>query len=617
MADGTNTAEKKPETPPPTMRQRAQGNEQRNAQVLHILKRQTGSVKSATASGIGDGDSGPSKQLGDDPFAQVADEGRVIETPFDMLTLSMLTEHSTEMGQCVDAMEVNIDGFGHRFLPRASRDSDSDGIVDETTKKAARVEHVRLENFFRNASVTDTFTQLRRKMRRDLETTGNGYWEVLRDRVGRISGFEHAPSHLIRLGGQEKEATRVEQPIIETQEDGSMQISKRRVWRRFRTFVQSRATFRNGGAMSAGFQLVWFKEFGDPRNYDSRTGKQIADDDLEKFKTNGGDRYLATELLHFKIYAARTPYGLPRFIGNLISIFGSRAAEEINFLTFKNNNIPSMAVLVANGQLTQGTIDRIAEFTDSQIQGSSNYSKFLLLEAEGAIEGEDAGNVTVEIKPLTSEQHTDALFTNYQKANQQNLRCSWRLPPIFVGRTDDYTRSTADSSRRLADEQVFGPERDAFDEVMNKIVLPEMGVVYWSYRTNSPNTTDNAEMVSILSGAERTGGMTPKIARNMLSEIFNRELPPFQKTKDFDPDLPFSLSMAQAVKSQADPSQPGQTVTALKSIHKVTGLVEAFTGIPVTVEGLLAERDRIEEEFTKALKDRDAEEHNHHAAAHH
>ena len=36
---------------------------------------------------------------------------------------------------------------------------------------------------------------------------------------------------------------------------------------------------------------------------------------------------------------------------------------------------------------------------------------------------------------------------------------SFRLPPIFVGITSDYTRATASESREVAEEQVFEPER--------------------------------------------------------------------------------------------------------------------------------------------------------------
>jgi capsid portal protein len=170
----------------------------------------------------------------------------------------------------------------------------------------------------------------------------------------------------------------------------------------------------------------------------------------------------------------------------------------------------------------------------------------------------------------------------------------WRLPPIFVGRTDEYTRTTAESSRVLADEQIFAPERNSFDEFMNRIIFPEMGIIYHKYCSNSPNTTDNQQLVKILSGSEKTGGMTPIIAREILEDILSKELPPFPK--DFPADTPFSLTMAEAVKNKADATEPGQQVTALKVKY------ESAEQIADVIKNVVSWRSYLESEFEKAVK---------------
>jgi capsid portal protein len=260
---------------------------------------------------------------------------------------------------------------------------------------------------------------------------------------------------------------------------------------------------------------------------------------------------------------------MPRFIGNWLGIVGDRAAEETNYITFNNNNIPSMFVAVSNGQLTDGTIGRIESFVESQIQGNDNFSKFLVLEAEGFAEGEDGGQIKLEVKPLTKEQHTDAMFQNYSDNNRDSIRRSFRLPPILVGRAEDYTRATADASVKLADEQVFAPARGIVDQFINRRLFPEMKFVYHKFRSNSPDTTDDTELVNLLSSAEKTGGMSPNIARVILEDVLGRELGPV--SPEIDGDIPFSLQMAEAVKNEADPTEPGQQVTALKFIDQLTG----------------------------------------------
>lgn len=531
----------------------------------------------------------PSEALAEEPWSALSQQGKIIEPPFDMLTLSMLCEHNSELNQCIEAMEVNIEGFGYRFIPRLKKDATDPTFVEEgqaesvnkskakakKVKKqaggdptppareaadpqevaASQAEFARISNFFMYCT-DESFVAFRRKCRRDLEATGNAYFEVIRNGDGEIQAFTHMPSYQMRLGRLDDEAMLVDRKIVELQADGSVAVKKVKEWKRFRRFAQSRAVYGRSLQAVLGTKIRWFKQFGDPRKMDKHTGEYK--DDVKP----GNE---ANEVIHLRIYCSRSPYGLPRFIGNLLSIFGDRASEEINYITFRNNNIPSMVVCVSNGQLTQGTIDRIQSFVESQIQGSDNYSKFLIVEGEPfGDEGEDGGQVKIDIKPLTTNQHKDALFQEYSKNNQDKVRRAFRLPPIFVGRSDDYSRATAEASRRIADEQVFAPERDEWDSLVNRTIFPEMDVIYHKFKSNSPNTTDNAELVKILAGAEKTGGMTPRIARHVLGEVLNQDLPEFPP--GFPADAPFSLTMAEAVKNMADPAEPGQQVTAIKTL---------------------------------------------------
>lgn len=513
---------------------------------------------------------GQSKALTDgDDWASMA--GQVIDPPFDPLVLTMLPEMNTEMVPCLDAMAVNCDGFGYRLKSRL----EAAGRLPDTTREEAVSERVRLTNFFAYASLERSFTEMRKSRRRDLETTGNAYFEIIRSVSGEIQGLEHMPSYTIRLVAKEKEAVEVQVPILELQQDGSVRIVKVKAFRRFRRYVQIRDS-----------STRWFKEFGDPRIMDCDSGRYVKPEEIINWNGTGKpmpEAKRANEVKHWALYCGRSPYGLPRYIGALLSIFGDREAESINFTTFKNNNIPSMIIAISNGQMTQDSIDRIKQFSESNIQGR-NYSKFLVLEAEGSNDGDEPGNPKIEIKPLSSEQKEDALFMDYSKENRDKVRRQWRLPPILVGRADDYTRATAETSRRLADEQVFAPEREAFDDWINRELFPYMGVVYHRFHSNSPNTTDNSELVQILGGSERTGGMTPRIARMILEDVLSQELPPL--SKKFDVDVPFSLTMAEAVKNLGNPVEPGQSVTALKAIDELTG--------DGAIEKLLGLRDRLD-----------------------
>jgi len=532
----------------------------------------------------------PSKSIEDDHLQSLIEQGKAISPPFDLLTLTMLPEHNSELGQSVASMVTNIESTGYRFPSIMKEKEESE--IEESIKKQINAEQVRLKNFFKWCT-EETFIEFREKQRTDIETTGNAYFEVLRDSKGNIQSFTHMPAYQMRIGRMEPEHTECNRKILELQEDGTIKTRSLKRLKRFRRYIQCRyASSVTAGNSVTSHRIRWFKEFGDPRTYDCENGTLIPESKLASFP----EEKKATEIIHRSIYSARSAYGLPRFIGNLLSIFGDRAAEEINYVTLRNNNIPSMAVLVSNGQLTEGTIKRIEDFVESQIQGSDNYSKFLIVEAEGrGFEGEDGGQFKIDIKPLTDAQNRDSLFQNYSSNNQDKIRRAFRLPPIFVGRADDYTRTTAESSRRLADEQIFAPERDKFDELMNRIIFPEMGIIFHTFKSNSPNTTDNDKLVKILATSEKTGGMTPAIARSMLEEILGRDLGDFPV--GFPKDMPFSLTMAEAVKNKAEPTEPGQQVTALKALGVLSDdeIIEDDDVVMLAAERLLKINKKLEQ----------------------
>ena len=114
---------------------------------------------------------------------------------------------------------------------------------------------------------------------------------------------------------------------------------------------------------------------------------------------------------------------------------------------------------------------------------------------------------------------------------------------------------------------MFDPERREEDHVFNRVLMDE-GVLYHIFKTNTPNVTNDTDLIQVMNGAERTGAMTPRIARMFLEDIASQDLPDFPPT--VDPDVPFSLQMAEAVKNLAKPNEPSQQVTAYKILKAVT-----------------------------------------------
>lgn len=567
--------------------------------------------------------SGEKHGLDPDPFIRLEKEGRVVPPPFDMLTLAVMPENNTELSPAIEAMSVNCEWFGWRTESRVPvTDRTPIEILRTLAEERVAAENF-FENAFQDEDSLEEFRdKLRKDLEATgnfyvefVEVPGTGELDSLNHLPAwmvRITRPDDEPTEYVDMRLEKLVRFREEMPEVEDDEedegeegedrpnlrlvgdedveqaeDGrrrvykqepqpilveevSFEIREQTRFKRFRRYVQVREK-----------KQVWFKEHGDPRLISAKDGKVVSREDLEREHDDGdvrlrftldGDRlrilrgtvgfpvaWAANPVRHKRLYSTRSPYGLPRYVGHLFAIFGSRAAEEINYATFKNNNIPSAVITVTNGQLTDESVDRLEEFVEAAIASDDNYSKFLLLEGEPVMEGmRDPGSMKIEIKPLTAEQHTDALFVNYKTTNDDSVRRAWRFPPIFVGKSDDFTGKTIEASRKLADEQVFSVERKRMDDFFTKDVFIRYLALAWStFRSNSPNVTENADLLRALVNGEKIGSMTPQIGRDILSTIMNRDLGRVDPEK-LDPHKPFTQSLAETMKAKAPASGGGE-----------------------------------------------------------
>jgi PBSX family phage portal protein len=500
-----------------------------------------------------------SRPAGEDMASAFSSVGALLP-PYDPETLCFLVEHSNSLRQNVDAYATNIDGNGYRFdavidfdaedarskvadamaIERLSaRDAGSfpEGMAltpsDEEISarftelcQLARIERARLESFFDFCCFDHSFVDLRRRTRQDLEVTGNAFWEVLRDAKGDLARLVYVPSYTVRLLPLDREAVEVRERVRISPVSFDT-VSARRRMRRYVQVVQG-----------LGTECVYFKSFGDPRIVSRSTGRVFPDiPALMAAKPGDGP---ATELLHFAIHSPRSPYGVPRWVGTLLSVLGSRQMEEVNYLYFENKSVPPMALLVSGGRLSEASVPRIERFIEENLKGKANFHKILILEADGVGTG-DGGRAKIELRPLTDAQQQDALFQLYDERNIDKVGSAFRLPRLLRGESKDFNRATAESALRFAEDQVFQPERDEFDFLMNRKLLADMGVRFWKFRSQTPVTRDPERMTEMVEKLVRVGVLTPEEGRLLAGDIFNRE---FRKIGDDWTKRPITLTLA-------------------------------------------------------------------------
>ena len=493
--------------------------------------------------------------------------------PYDPAQMVHLFEHSNSLRQNVDAYVNNIDAYGFRFEPTINLESDDleaqirvamfeDKVIGgesdptmptdaevkaqiEEIRQAMAVEKIKLEFFFRNCVMNESFVAHRMNTRQDQEITGNGYWEVLRDREGNLAQFILVPTHTVRLMPQGKELVRVEQNVQAT----PITFTKRVFRRRFRTYVQ----MFNG-------KRVYFKEYTDPRIISAKTGRPWESVDKMK-QEEGADATEANELIHFTVHSSRSPYGVPRWIGALLSVLGSRQAEEVNFTYFDNKAVPPLAVLVSGGRVSEETTNRLRDFIENEIKGRNSYHKILVLEAEpasGTSGPEHTGRMKIELKPLTQAIHNDALFQGYDKENIQKVGQAFRLPPLLRGDSRDFNRATANAVLKFTEQQIFAPERNRFDDKMNRLILPDLGVCFHRFKSLSPKTTDPEDAAKVVERLAKIGALVPRDVRVLAEEILNVELKRIEEPW-MDIPLPLATSgrIAELLEGPDDLFDPG------------------------------------------------------------
>lgn len=457
-----------------------------------------------------------------------------IEPPLRLRRLLFVFEHSNALRQNIDSYATNVDGFGHRFEPvidldsaeadqriahaiflerlRAHRRGDADvptmpadGEVDARRTQLVddmRLEKSLLDNFFEFCCEGMSFVTLRKRVRQDLETLGNAYIEVLRDGAGEIAEFVYVPAFTIRLMALDEKSIDCTRRVRVS----DLSFEDRPHRKRFRRFVQVHET-----------RTTFFKEFGDPRVV-SRNKGTVG-------KLGGDDDAPATEIIHLRIHTSRSAYGIPRWIGNLKGVMGSMEAEDVNLSYFSNKSVPPLAMLVSGGHVTDETVKRIERHISEEIKGKANYHKILILEAAPSSGAalDSSARTGIDLKPLTQAQQKDGLFQEYDQNNQDKVGMSFRLPRMLRGDIRDFNRSTAEAALDYAEQQVFGPERNEFDFLMNRHVLPDMDVKFWKFKSNAPQLRDSEAIAKIIKDLTLAGVITPEEARQLTAEVFNQE----------------------------------------------------------------------------------------------
>ena len=403
-----------------------------------------------------------------------------ITPTYDMKGLRRMVTESTILPQCARAYKNNIPGYG--IGVRYKED------VDETSEMAA--EFTRATEIIDLLSMDMDTKEVFEDVIEAREIYGIAYLEVIRNVGGEVSQIEFV-----------RDTPSITKTIpLEPYQDAPF-LYKGRIEKRPKKFMKYR--------QQIGSKTVYFKEFGDKRIMDKRTGAYV--DELE-------EEYRANEILEFAI--GTEPYGEVRWLGQILSVDGMRKAEFLNNNYFRNGRHTPLMIMIKGGTLSDDSYEKLQAYIDG-IKGEDGQHAFLLLEVENSdnsLEFEEKAQPSIEVKELAGILQQDELFQAYMDNGRKKVQSAFLLPDLYVGYTTDFNRATSQTAMEVTEKQVFQPERKSLAWVINNKLLSEFGFQYVEAYFLEPDISNPDDLVKILQVCSAAGGLTPNKAKQVALE---------------------------------------------------------------------------------------------------
>jgi capsid portal protein len=398
---------------------------------------------------------------------------KVVPVPYDKLALAFLAEKNTRVFKSIQLrarLTVGIDWdleLSNKYLELVS---ESERKRDED-KVAAELLAFKL--LFSRPNNYEPFTELSYKQKFDEECHGDGYIEVVRNKIGEIRQFHHVSGHTVRR----------------LYEDG--------------LYVQMR-----------GKHKVYYKSVGDERPFSASEGRQLAAYDINDN---------ANELLQFSIYSPRSSwYGVPRWIPAIAAICGGRLSAERNIAFFENDAVGRMAIVVSGGKLDSDSVQKIQGFLKRGNKGTQNAHRIIVLQADAKkTVGTKGTDTKIEVVPLTVGVTDDASFQAYRKMNDEEVREAMGISVPFFSATN-VNKASAYHLRKMTNEQEFEPDAKSHEYKWDLSVLSERKLgERWlinpvSLKYKRPTQIDELDLAQILTDYAGSGILTINECRSKM-----------------------------------------------------------------------------------------------------
>jgi PBSX family phage portal protein len=421
-----------------------------------------------------------SKQLKSD--AQYMTEHDLVPLPFEVAGLLTIMENCAFFDKAVRQIARDVVGQGFDLdlkdeadkteeEPTAAPELGPDGLPAAAVPPPAPVEdpeRKRILEFLEDPNEEDeTLEEIFEAAIIDYNTIGWMTLEVGRDDEAKVNMIIHIPAHTIR------------------------------VHREGQRYCQIRGTDR-----------IWFKKFGLEDDIDARTGQPLK---------KGDEANKANEMIFKRLYYPRSSwYGAPPILSAVGAVKALIGIRDYNLAFFENYGIPA-ALVTITGEWEDDSVTAISNFIDTEIKGSNNQHKTVVLNPpeDGKVEWEP---LVVEIK----EGH----FKLYTKNLRDEILVCYCMPPYRIGIAEQGSLggSTASESTRIYIDSTVNPIKLLTGRIITKKLI-QAGLKNDTYEFWW-GEVDTRDMTAIVARCVQLFGIGSMSRNEIRVEIGLEKLPP-------------------------------------------------------------------------------------------
>lgn len=512
-----------------------------------------------------------SEPVGENIFDRSA---MVIEPPVDPDAARRAVLSNGELAAVLCAVADGTAGVNYTIRPRFKQTEGSFKLDDPKTWTAdVRRQHdlcqILVQTGFRGDGVKSLKMGFK-KQEHDRVVIGWGGVQVRRnvipdDRLGfpRPSHFQTFESCNARYTKLQRRAIAIPIPVA-LQDGRILWIEEMRRFRRIK--------------VSGGGKTWFFKEYGDWRSMDGRTGKYssgnrhkpptspFAPGVYKPGKLPPGSSPAVEVAAWATMFPGVAPYGISGWHSEMLSVSSSAESTKL-LLEYLKSGLHSVILAAANRPFEDASATAAINSIDQLGRGRKGLGALIpitLIPAASSIQTAGNGNPFKEdttadkgrlvLHELNTKLPAQVMDGQLNDALGKKFAHSERIPALLLGKSDSYNFATASAAWSVVNRLRFAPHHEERMHFLDR-VLVEMGVTFWRIEVESPEWNEKEPLGSTASVAGSQGGMSINQATRMLSEVLDIDA---KAVEDWWGDLPMSL-----VKAVLDSPNPKQTLLLL------------------------------------------------------